>query len=122
MKKMIKKSGFTLVEIMIVVAIIGLLAAIGIPSFQKARANALEKSKENNVRMIETAVEQWAMDQGLTNDSDVSGWTTNTVSEYIKGGLDALTVGNGTNDENTVELSEINALTVGEVLEVSDFY
>jgi type IV pilus assembly protein PilA len=54
MKKMNKK-GFTLVEIMIVVAIIGLLAAIGIPSIIGAYSNAQEKSKERNITEVEKA-------------------------------------------------------------------
>jgi type IV pilus assembly protein PilA len=54
MKKTNKK-GFTLVEIMIVVAIIGLLAAIGIPSIIGAYANAQEKSKARNITDVEKA-------------------------------------------------------------------
>lgn len=49
------KKGFTLVEIMIVVAIIGLLAAIGIPSILGAYANAQEKTKARNVAEVEKA-------------------------------------------------------------------
>lgn len=59
MKKM--KKGFTLVEIMIVVAIIGLLAAIAIPSFMKARTTSQANACINNLRMIEAGKEQWAL-------------------------------------------------------------
>ena len=76
------KKGFTLVEIMIVVAIIGLLAAIGIPSFQRARANSIAKAKENNVRIIEGAVEEWAMENGKTDGSAVAA---SDIYTYIKG-------------------------------------
>ncbi len=56
-----KKSGFTLVEIMIVVAIIGLLAAIAIPSFVKARTTSQQNACINNLRQIDSSKEQWAM-------------------------------------------------------------
>ena len=82
MKKPTKKSGFTLVEIMIVVAIIGLLAAIGIPSFQTARTKSIEKAKANNIRIVEGAVGQWAIDNGKA-DSDSVG--ASDIWSYIKG-------------------------------------
>lgn len=50
-----KKQGFTLVEIMIVVAIIGLLAAIGIPSILNAYSNSQEKAKARNIAEVEEA-------------------------------------------------------------------
>ncbi len=82
MKKMNKK-GFTLVEIMIVVAIIGLLAAIGIPSFQKARDNSRTKACINNLRMIDAAKEQWAMEEnGNTGDPVVA----TDIDSYLRGG------------------------------------
>jgi prepilin-type N-terminal cleavage/methylation domain-containing protein len=59
MKKM--KQGFTLVEIMIVVAIIGLLAAIAIPSFVKSRNTARKNACINNLRQIDSAKEQASM-------------------------------------------------------------
>jgi prepilin-type N-terminal cleavage/methylation domain-containing protein len=82
MKKMNKK-GFTLVEIMIVVAIIGLLAAIGIPSFAKARDNSRTKACINNLRMIEAAKEQWAMESNAdTGDAVVAA----NLDDYMRGG------------------------------------
>ena len=58
----IKKSGFTLVEIMIVVAIIGLLAAIAIPNFVRARTTSQMNACINNLRQIDGAKQQWALE------------------------------------------------------------
>src|SRR5271156_3888272 len=57
-----RKAGFTLVEIMIVVAIIGLLAAIAIPNFVRARTTAQQNACINNLRQIDGAKQQWALE------------------------------------------------------------
>jgi prepilin-type N-terminal cleavage/methylation domain-containing protein len=75
-------AGFTLVEIMIVVAIIGLLAAIAIPNFVKARAKSQATACINNLRQIEAAVQQVAIEKGL-KVGDIVNYPTD-VSTYIK--------------------------------------
>jgi prepilin-type N-terminal cleavage/methylation domain-containing protein len=62
-KKANRKAGFTLVEIMIVVAIIGLLAAIAIPNFVKARTTSQQNACINNLRLIDSSKQQWALEQ-----------------------------------------------------------
>ena len=64
MKNNSRKSGFTLIEIMIVVAIIGLLAAIAIPNFVSARKTSQTNACINNLRQIDGAKQQWALQNG----------------------------------------------------------
>jgi type IV pilus assembly protein PilA len=58
--------GFTLVEIMIVVVIIGLLAAMAVPAFQKVRESSQDKAIINNLRQIVSAADQYYLEKGVT--------------------------------------------------------
>jgi prepilin-type N-terminal cleavage/methylation domain-containing protein len=71
--KVSRKSGFTLVEIMIVVAIIGLLAAIAIPNFVRARTTSQMNACINNLRLIDSAKQQWALEQRQSSTSTPVG-------------------------------------------------
>lgn len=64
--------GFTLVEIMIVVVIIGMLAAIAIPGYQKVRRNTQDKAVTNNMRQISGAADQYFLENGVTTVALVS--------------------------------------------------
>ena len=76
------KAGFTLVEIMIVVAIIGLLAAIAIPNFIKARATSQQNACINNLKQISGAIDEWALETGQSSGQAVA--SAQTISAYIK--------------------------------------
>ena len=60
------KSAFTLVEIMIVVVIIGLLAAMAIPAFQKVRQSSQDKAVLNNARQLSAAADQFYLENGVS--------------------------------------------------------
>ena len=66
MKNMNQSKGFTLVEIMIVVVIIGLLAAMAIPAFQKVRSASQDKTVLNNARQLSAAADQYYLENGVS--------------------------------------------------------
>lgn len=75
--------GFTLVEIMIVVVIIGLLAAMAIPAFQKVRASSQDKAVLNNLRQLSSAADQYFLEKGATQVTTAVLVGTDTT-QYIK--------------------------------------
>ncbi len=79
------KKGFTLVEIMIVVVIIGLLAAMAIPAFNKVRATSQDKAVTNNLRQVAAACQQYMLDSGASSVAlaDIVGTGTNMYISLI---------------------------------------
>ena len=81
---MLRKKGFTLVEIMIVVAIIGLLAAIAIPNFMGARTSARRQACIANLKQIQGAIQIWALDENKADTDTVGAMSATLVPNYIK--------------------------------------
>ena len=78
-----KRGGFTLVEIMIVVAIIALLAAIAVPNFLRSRKRSQATQVLEDLRVIDSAVDQYAIETNKSSGATVA-WTD--VQKYIKTG------------------------------------
>ena len=75
------KAAFTLVEIMIVVAIIGLLAALAIPGFVKARKQSQGRRILNDVRQMDAAIDQWALENGKKDGDTID---TSAAQSFLK--------------------------------------
>lgn len=87
-----KRGGFTLVEIMIVVAIIALLAAIAVPNFLRSRKRSQATQIVEDLRQIDSAIDQWAIENNK-KEGDAVTWAD--VQKYIKTGT-RLYTSNGT--------------------------
>jgi len=85
-----RRGGFTLVEIMIVVAIIALLAAIAVPGFLRARKRSKASRIINDLRLIDSAVDQYAIETNKKSNDPVAvtDWTN-----YLKKGTNLYTTG-----------------------------
>ena len=95
------KKGFTLVEIMIVVVIIGLLAAMAIPAFQKVRENSVGKALVNDARQLASAAQQYMMENSTTQATftvGTDGIVTGQIADYVK------QVGKGTTAPGSIDM------------------
>jgi prepilin-type N-terminal cleavage/methylation domain-containing protein len=116
------RGGFTLVEIMIVVAIIALLAAIAVPGFLRARKRSQASRIINDLRLIDSAVDQYAIETNKATGASVkvSDWTN-----YLKKGTNLYTTGadlfgNSYGDQSVDKLPAVPASTRTNLSDVTD--
>ena len=117
-----RRGGFTLVEIMIVVAIIALLAAIAVPGFLRARKRSQASRIINDLRLIDSAVDQYAIETNKSsgNTVAVTDWTN-----YLKKGTNLYTtgkdiLGNDYGIQTVDSLPKVNSTTKTALSDVTD--
>jgi prepilin-type N-terminal cleavage/methylation domain-containing protein len=115
-------SGFTLVEIMIVVSIIALLAALAVPGFLRARKRSQASRIINDLRLIDSAVDQYAIENNKTTGSPVAvaDWTN-----YLKKGTNLYAtgvdiLGNSYGPQTVDSLPSVPALSKAALSDVTD--
>jgi len=96
-------SGFTLVEIMIVVAIIGLLAAIAIPNYAQSRMAAQKNVCISNLQQVEGAMERWSLEMHKDEGQTV---TFSDIRGYLKGSV--VCPAGGTSFEDSYTLTTVD--------------
>jgi prepilin-type N-terminal cleavage/methylation domain-containing protein len=122
-----KRGGFTLVEIMIVVAIIALLAAIAVPNFLRSRKRSQATQVLEDLRQIDSAIDQYAIETNKTSTTtpawaDIRKYLKTGTRLEISGGKDIL--GNSFTINAIDTAPQVNATTFGALSDVApaDFW
>jgi prepilin-type N-terminal cleavage/methylation domain-containing protein len=117
-----KRSGFTLVEIMIVVAIIALLAAIAVPGFLRSRKRSQASKILNDLRLIDAAVDQYAIEHGKkTGDAvTVPDWTNYLKKDTNLYATGADLLGNGFGDQAVDTIPKVPSSSKDSLSDVTD--
>jgi prepilin-type N-terminal cleavage/methylation domain-containing protein len=117
-----RRGGFTLVEIMIVVAIIALLAAIAVPGFLRARKRSQASRIINDLRLIDSAVDQYAIETNKKSGDkvDITDWTN-----YLKKGTNLYSsgkdiLGNDYGVQTVDSLPKVNTTSKNSLSDVTD--
>jgi prepilin-type N-terminal cleavage/methylation domain-containing protein len=117
-----KRGGFTLVEIMIVVAIIALLAAIAVPGFLRARKRSQASRVINDLRLIDAAVDQYAIENNRTSGSQVTitQWTAYLKQGSVLYNTGADLFGNSYGNQTVDSLPKVPLSTWNTLSDVAD--
>src|SRR3954453_23805440 len=117
-----KRGGFTLVEIMIVVAIIALLAAIAVPGFLRARKRSQASKVINDLRMIDSAMDQYAIENSKKSGDSISvpDWTNYVKKDTNLYATGKDLFGNDYGDQTVDTLPKVPATTKDNLSDVTD--
>ena len=117
-----KRAGFTLVEIMIVVAIIALLAAIAVPGFLRARKRSQASKIINDLRLVDAAVDQYAIERGKKTDDQVlvADWTAYVKKDTNLYATGADLLGHGFGDQTVDTIPKVPQASFDVLSDVAD--
>lgn len=121
MKNRLKKKGFTLVELIVVIAVLGILAAIAVPRLGKFRADALVKAHNANVKTLENAATMYISKEGNPDAEKAGNASKDAISEYLQKWPEVPKgLKNVTEKEYTVKIAADGKITVTPALIAED--